>query len=475
MMHLPLIRAGRPYRSLETDVLTDVRTGHPVIEVSQALPGLIARDLGRAADNRRALEEQTASELIELCRHAARLFAEEELILGDTGQTPDDYLRQLASTTGMPFAMGRANMAKIVKVLTEMDQVLDGLTRGLDLAVIDRGWGIQDGRQLSYLAQSDVLGAVLPNNSPGVHSLWLPALPLKIPVALKPGRTEPWTPHRLIQAFLAAGCPPEALSFYPTSHAGGSEILLRTKRSLFFGDAATVASWRGSGKVQIHGPGWSKILFSEEAIDAWPEHLDLIVESIATNGGRSCINASGVWVPSRGRELAEALAERLAAITARPLDDPAAELAAFADPDMARRVSRLIDGHLETPGAEDLTARYRGGDRVVEVDGCTFLLPTVIFCDDPGHPLAHTELVFPFATVVEVAADTLLDRIGPTLIASAIGDSEVFRQRVLTCRAIDRLNLGAIPTPRISWDQPHEGNLFDHLYQQRAFQTALAS
>ena len=36
------------------------------------------------------------------------------------------------------------------------------------------------------------------------------------------------------------------------------------------------------------------------------------------------------------------------------------------------------------------------------------------------------------------------------------------------------LNLGPIPTPRISWDQPHEGNLFDHLYARRAFQSASA-
>ena len=35
---------------------------------------------------------------------------------------------------------------------------------------------------------------------------------------------------------------------------------------------------------------------------------------------------------------------------------------------------------------------------------------------------------------------------------------------------IRRLNLAAIPTTKISWDQPHEGNLFDHLYARRAFQ-----
>jgi hypothetical protein len=39
---------------------------------------------------------------------------------------------------------------------------------------------------------------------------------------------------------------------------------------------------------------------------------------------------------------------------------------------------------------------------------------------------------------------------------------------------IDRLNVGPIPTHQLSWDQPHEGNLFEHLYRQRAFQIEMA-
>ena len=57
----------------------------------------------------------------------------------------------------------------------------------------------------------------MPSNSPAVNSLWLPAIALKIPVMIKPGREEPWTPYRLIQAFIAAGCPAEAFGFYPTT------------------------------------------------------------------------------------------------------------------------------------------------------------------------------------------------------------------------------------------------------------------
>ncbi len=474
MIHIPVLRAGKPYRSLQTEILTDIRNGEPMAEVSQALPGLIARDLRDVAKLQASLEAHTAQNLIEVCHRAAPLFAEADLPIGETTQSPEEYLQCLAATTGMPVAMGRANMEKIRGMLEGIEKVLDGLTRGLDLSVLDEGWGSQHGRRLSYLRQSDALGAVLPNNSPGVHNLWIPAIPLKVPLVLKPGSAEPWTPYRIAQAMIAAGCPAEAFSLYPTSHAGASELLLRTGRALFFGDASTVKSWQGQGKVQVHGPGWSKVLLGDDAAADWHQHLDLMTTSVAANGGRSCINASAVWTPSNAREVAEGLAERLGRIEARPLDDPEAQLAAFADPTVAERVSEMIDQQLEIPGAEDLTARYRVGDRLAKVGGCTFLQPTVVYCEDTEHPLASAEFMFPFVSVVEAPCSEMLERIGETLIGSVLSNDPEFRNRALASRSIDRLNLGPIPTYQISWDQPHEGNLFDHLYQQRAFQ-ALAS
>ncbi|MCP3962724.1 MAG: aldehyde dehydrogenase family protein [bacterium] len=471
-IRIPTLRAGEPYYSLELQTLTDVRDGSPVAEVSQTLPGMIARDLDRIEEHRRSLDAFTVTELVEICRRAARLFMEAELPLGDSTQTPDDYVRQLAATAGMPEVMGRANMAKIEGVMSGIDGVLDGLTRGLDLSVLDGGWGSQDGRRLSYLRQTEALGAILPNNSPGVHNLWIPAIPLKVALVLKPGSAEPWTPYRIAQAMIQAGCPKEAFSLYPTDYSGAAEVLLRTGRSMFFGDAATVESWKGTGKVEIHGPGWSKVILGADAARDFEHHLDLLVGSVAANGGRSCINASGVWAAGNGREIAEAMAERLARVQARPLDHPEAQLAAFPDPEIARRISEMIDQQLETPGAEDVTARYRDGNRVAEAGGCTFLLPTVVYCEDPSHPLAASEFIFPFAAVVETPADELLSSIGPTLIGSVISGDETFRREALESLSIDRLNLGPIPTYQISWDQPHEGNLFEHLYHQRAFQAA---
>ena len=473
MIHLPILRAGRPYRSLDVARLSHVATGEPIAEVSQANHGLIVRDLGRMAENRRALAGISTGELLALCRRAAAIFSGEEIPLGDGGrQSPEDFVRDQSATTGMPRSLCRSNMEKIRFVLAEMERILGGLTRGLDLSLLDSGYGEQGGRTVSCRAETDALGAVLPSNSPGVHSLWIPALALKIPVVLKPGSREPWTPFRIARSLQEAGMPREAVSYYPTGHAGGAAILLRTGRSMLFGDERTLDAWRGDPRVQLHGPGWSKVLLDDAAARSWEDHLDVMETSIAANGGRSCVNASGVWAVTRGREIAEGLAERLAAIEALPLDDPDARIAAFSEPRMAHAISDLIDRQLEVPGAEDLTARVRGGSRVVEVDGCTFLLPTVIWCALPEHPLAATELLFPFVSVVEVKRDQLLSKIGPTLVASVPTDDEAFREELLDSPDIERLNLGPFPTTQISWDQPHEGNLFQHLYRQRAVQAA---
>jgi hypothetical protein len=124
-----------------------------------------------------------------------------------------------------------------------------------------------------------------------------------------------------------------------------------------------------------------------------------------------------------------------------------------------------------------VTQRLRGSPRLVTSGRCAWLLPTVVFIDPPAgggeeaaHPLANREFLFPYASVVECPAGEMPARIGSTLIASAITRDPAFIAELMACGDIDRLNIGPIPTWQISWDQPHEGNLFEHLYRQRAFQ-----
>ena len=86
MLHLPVLRAGVPYRSLNRNVLKDVRTGEPVAEVSQANRGLISRDLLGMAERRAQLREMPIETLIERCAEAARLFVEEALPVEPEGR-----------------------------------------------------------------------------------------------------------------------------------------------------------------------------------------------------------------------------------------------------------------------------------------------------------------------------------------------------------------------------------------------------
>jgi acyl-CoA reductase-like NAD-dependent aldehyde dehydrogenase len=307
-----------------------------------------------------------------------------------------------------------------------------------------------------------------------VHSLWIPSVPLKIPLVLKPGSAEPWTPYRIIQAFIKAGAPKEAFCFYPTDHGGAAEILRTCGRGMMFGDASSTGIWANDHRIEIHGPGYSKVVVGEDCIDDWEKYLDVMVASIADNGGRSCINASGVWVPRHAKEIAEALAARLAQIVPLPADDENARLAPFVDANVAARINQIIDHGLSEPGAIDLTAAQRGGERLRSWEGCSYLLPTVILCDEADHTLANKEFLFPYASVVTVDQEALPAALGPSLVVTAITNDQNLVNRLVSAANVDRLNIGAVATNQISWDQPHEGNLFDHLYGRRAFQLAMA-
>jgi acyl-CoA reductase-like NAD-dependent aldehyde dehydrogenase len=368
--------------------------------------------------------------------------------------------------------MIKRNMAKVADALVNMRTVLNGLTRGLDLGVIDRGFGEQAGCPVSYYPTTNALGLVMPSNSPAVNSLWLPAVPLKTPVIIKPGREEPWTPYRLIQAFVAAGAPAAAFGFYPTDHEGSGEVMKLCGRALIFGDANTVAQYKDNPKFECHGPGFSKIIIGEDAIENWKEHIDLIAASISDNGGRSCINASAVVVPKYGREIADALAQKLGPVAPLPFDDPNARLSGFANTKMAEFIDGAIEAGLKEPGAEDVTAKYRNGPRRAELNGGVYMRPTIVRCDSFKHTLSNREYLCPYASVVEVPQADMLAQIGPSLVVTAITKDPAFKEQLLDSPLIERLNIGPISTMKISWNQPHEGNMFEFLYKRRSIEVA---
>jgi len=471
MLKIPVLRWGKPYESLELDEIKHFLTGEPMAQVSQANGGIVQRDMRRAQQARDLLRQIPCDDLIQRVAKAADLYETGTLPLGDGTQSPEDFVRQQSASTGLPEHMCRANMAKNSFVLRNMRQILDCLTRGLPLEILARGWGHENrGVIVSYQAQTPVLGAVLPSNSPGVHTLWLPAVPLQFGLVLKPGSQEPWTPYRIAAAFIAAGIPAEAFSLYPGGHDAGNVLLSACQRAMIFGSAQTIEQYKGNPRVQVHGPGFSKILLGDDVVDDWERYLDLMVESIYLNGGRSCINCSGIWASRHTQAIAATLAERLGPIEPRPPEDPQAGLAAFTVPNAAQGTWRMIEADLQAGGVTHLTERF--GPRLVERERCAYLRPTIVHCASPDCPIANKEFMFPFAAIVQCPENEMLTKIGPTLVGTVITRKPELIRAATDATNIDRLNIGPVPTTRLNWLQPHEGNLIDFLFRSRAYQAA---
>ena len=471
-MNLPVLRWGQPYASMDVDEIVHFATGEPIASVGRANGGLIRRDMRHAARARDLLRDIPIDELIARLGRAGELYTTATLPMGDGTQTADEFARAQSASTGLPEHMCRANMKKNAFVLTEMRAILTSLTRGLAFDVLTNGYGEERQVSISFQAQAPAVGLVLPSNSPGVHTLWLPIIPMQVGLVLKPGPQEPWTPYRMSEAFFQAGIPREAISIYPGEGDVGAAVLESCGRNMIFGGTATVDRYRGNPKVQAHGPGFSKILLGDDQVDRWEQYLDVMLDSVFVNSGRSCINCSGIWASRHARQIAERLAERLAAVRPLPPDHPEASLAAFTVPGTADALSQAIDADLKEPGVTDVTSLYREGPRSVKEGRAEYLLPTVIHCESPEAAIAKKEYMFPFVTVVECPESRMLDAIGPTLVCTAITCRPEFRRRLLDAVHIDRLNLGPVPTTQLNWLQPHEGNLVEFLFRARAFQSA---
>ncbi|MEQ1902601.1 MAG: aldehyde dehydrogenase family protein [Pirellulaceae bacterium] len=474
MIELSPVRWGKNYESLENIDVIHFMSGEPIAKIGTVNGGIVSRDMRQAAKARDILRQFSIEDLIARAAVAADLFEKGTLTVGSAQQTPDDFVLQQSASTGLPEHMCRNNMQKNSFVLRNMSDILDALTRGLDFKILAKGYGKESrGVTVSYQAQTPVLGAVLPNNSPGVHTLWMPVVPLQIGLVLKPGSQEPWTAYRVAAAFAQAGIPAECISLYPGGHDVGQAIMSGCDRSMIFGSLQTVAQYSGNPKVQVHGPGFSKIFLGDDCVDNWPDYLDVMVESIISNGGRSCINASNIFASRHTHEIAAAIAERVGPIDALPPSDPNATLAAFTTPGMGASIWKMLETDLQEPGVEHLTAKY--GPRLVEHPRCAYLRPTIVHADSPERSIVAKEFMFPFASVVQVPQNEMIKRAGYTLVGTAITEDEKWIAQLTDATNIDRLNIGPLPTNRLNWLQPHEGNIIDFLFRSRALQITATS
>ena len=74
MLHIPLLRRGKPYTSLDVACAPHHATGQAFAEISQANVGLIRRDLIEQDAMRASLTAISTSRLIEMTRAASTIF-----------------------------------------------------------------------------------------------------------------------------------------------------------------------------------------------------------------------------------------------------------------------------------------------------------------------------------------------------------------------------------------------------------------
>ena len=92
--HIPCLRLGDPYVSLNQIEVTDYRDGAVKATVSQVNAGVIRRDLERMDEARAALCKFSTAELIAIGAKAGEIFLNGEVQIGVDGETqsPEQYI-----------------------------------------------------------------------------------------------------------------------------------------------------------------------------------------------------------------------------------------------------------------------------------------------------------------------------------------------------------------------------------------------
>jgi hypothetical protein len=314
------------YNSLEKHPVRTVKGGIVGV-VDRVNAGMIHRDAKHLEAARQKLHTLGPREIIVRLRHAADLFLDGELVVGGETMSADRYCQVQSMVTGSPVTHCLRNMHKIATVMRSLDVLL-----GNHLAYWRHDVGLQ-GLLSGMECQVRALGAQLPSNSPGVHQLWIPFLPF-VPVVLKPGVGDPFSPDRIRSACIAAGLPEESISLYYSSGPEVGQTIRDTcGHFMMFGSADAIRPYRTDSRADVHGPGYSKVVFGPDLAPDWERFLPILIEGIMHNGGRSCINTSVIIAPSPHAEaIALRLAQELSQHKPKSVGDRSASLAFYPNP-----------------------------------------------------------------------------------------------------------------------------------------------
>lgn len=436
------------YRTRARETVRDV-AGQPVAEMSLVPRLYIARALAAqrkspslpAVDSGRALPR------------AAELFMSESL----GGLTFSDYVELTSRVAGLPIAVARDGAVAAADGLrTAVDGVRPARPSG---AVADWRAAPAAGSAV-WARRGTVLAVHAPGNAPGVHGLWPQALALGYRVAVRPSRREPFTAHRMMLALRTSGFRDVDALYLPTDHTVASDLIAGADLSLAYGGRDVVDRYRDDTTVLTNGPGQTKILVTAD--QDWRDHLDIIVDSVASLGGTACVNTTAVLAERDAEPLARALGERLAVLAPLPITDPGAVL-----PVVSAQRARDLAAYVATKAAG--TVPILGADQIVGDLGGGFaaLRPAVHLLSKPDVEVLNVELPFPCVWVAPWSRAGGVGALRDSLVIAAITDDDELVDQLLDEPSIANVFVGAVPTHRFAAHVPHEGFLADFLMRNK--------
>jgi len=438
------------YRARNRLTISDV-AGHPLAELS-LVPKLFVTRAMAALHKAKTLPLE--DRLTALAR-AGELFAHGVV----NGLPAADHQYLVSRISGTPLPIVRRAVEAIERLAAG---VYDSVQQARPVGAVNDWRDPQAQRGTAvWVRRGNVFAIHAPGNHPAVASVCLEPLALGYRVAIRPSRREPLSQYRLVSALRACGIGFDQVVLLPTDYDVASEILRQADLSMVYGGQEVIDKYATNPTVLPNGPGRSKILITADA--DWRDYLDMIVASISHEGGTACINTTAVFVEGDPTPVAEAIAERLAAIPSLPPEDEKAVLTAY-----SLEAAKKIERYLLAKASG--TSAHLGGNGVVDElgDGSAVLRPAVHQLDNPFAPQANIELAFPCVWVAPWTREAGTAPFKHTLVLTAVTRDEELLDELLADPTIKNLYIGNHPTYWIEPGIPHDGYLGEFLMRTKA-------
>ncbi|MHA1408334.1 MAG: aldehyde dehydrogenase family protein, partial [Candidatus Heimdallarchaeaceae archaeon] len=332
--NLPLIRNGEEYLSQSNKTLFGIRGEKlldialaPEIHIQMAIP--INKGAGFSL-----LQNMSIDDLIDIYVDAGKIFSE-DMLVNNISTSLDEWAELITRTTGMPISFVNRALNIIPKLFRKrsLQRILRANSPTGSLTLYDELVDVRGNTRFAWSPRGRNVGVSLPGNHPAV-SLMGALIPLfKIPAILRASSTEPFTSFRLVKALHEAGLPAEALFHFVTEHNAVDNLVKKSDLGIVYGSEWVLKAYENNSRIKTYGPGKSKILIDIENMSSTLLDLSLEIayQSITLDGGRGCINASGIVFhgDESYEEFREKLAEKLANIELLDPLNPKAEIPAM--------------------------------------------------------------------------------------------------------------------------------------------------